>query len=409
MATSPLTEEQKRAAEVAAQAAQPAPVAPPPNPGVVDSPLTPNELQARSKMGGLVEQYQNADSGLAKVGTGLNMMGTTLAAGARGLADGSIVGKVADAVGQGASAFWNSATSNPTESLGPPSPAQPTGLSQVPPALKPQAPPPAAPLATQPATAPAQAGWQQFDQRFGGITTPQDGGYLLNGKNVTQPATVMSAPLGATPAAARPAGSPLTPTPASGPNAQLEQQAMDFARKNEWRVDKGYAPLESPFDKIAVGNTKDTLGQAKLMQDQQQFVATQEESVRANLLKGFNEANPDDASLTQAYGMGVPAQGLATLASMPPEARTKAITDLQKEQANAAKKRPGGEPPPDNGSNANDQAEAARRAAEQANEDAQAQTSNDQELLKRRKRLKQQRARGQGPLGILDTTNSAIG
>ena len=385
MATSPLTEEQKRAAEVAAQAAQPAPTPPP------ASPLTPNQQYYQDKMGGLVDQYQNAKGIPATAGTALNMVGTTLAAGASG---------IADATAKGAGDFWSALTSNPAQQAGP---------SETPPALKPQVPPPAVPLATQPATAPAQAGWQQFDQRFGGITTPQDGGYLLNGKNVTQPATVMSAPLGATPAAARPAGSPLTPTPASGPNAQLEQQAMDFARKNEWRVDKGYAPLDSPFGKIAVGDTKDTLGQAKLMQDQQQFVATQEESVRANLLKGFNEANPDDASLTQAYGMGVPAQGLATLASMPPEERTKAITELQKEQKDAAKKPTGGKPPPDNGSDARDQADGARRAAEQANDDAQNQTSNDQELLKRRKRLKQQRARGQGPLGILDTTNSAIG
>jgi len=85
-------------------------------------------------------------------------------------------------------------------------------------------------------------------------------------------------------------------------NDTPEAQAWDIAMRNRVRADNGKAPIESPFDKQTQGiNSKEQLAMAKLLQDQQQFSATQDNKMRDEIYKGAVAAYGNDETINSAY------------------------------------------------------------------------------------------------------------
>lgn len=123
---------------------------------------------------------------------------------------------------------------------------------------------------------------------------------------------------------------------------QPENLAYDLAMRNRHRADNGKAPIESPFDKQAIGtDTKDWLGIAKYRQEDQQFAANQEMEQRKGMLAGVSAAGVSDPTAARAAfdkNLSVEQVGkvLEVVAQGDPKKSAEAYKAMQKANAKAA-------------------------------------------------------------------------
>lgn len=121
-----------------------------------------------------------------------------------------------------------------------------------------------------------------------------------------------------------------------------ENLAYDLAMRNRQRADNGQAPIESPFDKQAIGtDTKDWLGIAKYRQEDQQFAANQEMEQRKGMLAGVSTAGVSDPTAARAAfdkNLSVEQVGkvLEVVAQGDPKKSAEAYKAMQKANAKAA-------------------------------------------------------------------------
>ena len=283
------------------------------------SPLTPNQQYYQTKMGGLVDQYQNASGMPAKAGTVLNMLGTTVAAGGAG---------IADSVKQNTGEFWNALTSNPTQQ-----PTQSTALPSP--------------------TNMAQGNNTTQQNTISDLAKQSNESYNLIGQQA--PANQLGTGNGFAPA------SPLQrqPSPAPQPaplvsygamgaftdtNASLRDQlaarntpealAYDIAMRNRVRTDNGLAPIDSPFAPIQVKNGADLgdmISLANFNRQGQQDVAQQRQKIYESLTGQFKESPEDMQVINAAMSNGATSEELLAIGSQPDtESRKDGLNKLLK-------------------------------------------------------------------------------